>query len=217
MVRLCWAVMSLISCRSPALRALFQHGGPGRTFQLDLVIPFRIMVGLGNRLLAFHFVEGLAHVFIGEQLSVQHPDFLRIVAGVLDVDFVGELHQADVLAHLLGRFVTRRHRLVEIELLELPEVAVVVAVRRGEQIGARIEGNALGHEFMRQLHADIPGHLVGIEALRRLFEQYPSLGDPRIIVLIAVIQQGARQTVQVIACGFALTRILSCAAAPTGA
>ena len=41
------------------LGALFQHRGPGRTFELDLVIPFRVMEGLGHRLLAFQFVEGL--------------------------------------------------------------------------------------------------------------------------------------------------------------
>ena len=126
------------------LGALLQHRGPGRTFELDLVIPLRVMVGLGNRLLAFQFVERLAHVLVGEEFGAQHPDFFRIVAGGLDVDFVGELHQADVLAHLLGRFVTGRHGLVEIEFLEFPEVAVVVAIGRSEQIAARIEGDALG-------------------------------------------------------------------------
>ena len=35
------------------LGALFQHRGPGRALELDLVIPFRVVEGIGHRLLAF--------------------------------------------------------------------------------------------------------------------------------------------------------------------
>ena len=39
------------------LGALFQHRGPGRTLQLDLVVPLGIVEGVGHRLLAFQLVE----------------------------------------------------------------------------------------------------------------------------------------------------------------
>ena len=64
----------------------------------------------------------------------------------------------------------------------------------------------LAHELMRQLHADIPGDLVAVEALRGLLEQHASLGDPRVAVLVALIQQGARQAVEIIAGRIALIR-----------
>ena len=186
------------------LGALFQHGRPGRTFELDLVIPFRVMERVGDGLLAFQFVETLAvalvaDVFVGKQFGAQYPDFLGVVAGGFDVDLVGHLHDADVLAHLLDAFVAGAGGLVEIELFEFPEVAVVVPVRRVEQIGARIEGDPLFAQAMRQLDADFPGRVVAVQSVLRIGEQYARLGDPRIVVLIGFVEQCAGEAVQVIA------------------
>ena len=174
--RLYCAVMASMIVQVAGLGALFQHRGPGRALQLDLVIPFGIMEGVGDRLLAFQFVEALAatlvtNVFVGEQLGAEHPDFLGIVAGRLDVDLVGHFHHVDVLAHLLDGFVAGAGGLVEIELLEFPEVAVVVAVGRGEQIGARIESDFFLTQAMRKLDTDFPGSVVVIQPVLGQREQ----------------------------------------------
>jgi len=186
------------------LGALFLHRGPGRALQLDLVVPLGIMEGLGQRLLAFHLVVGLAaalvaDVLVGIELGAEHPDFLGIVAGGLDVDFVGHLHHADVLAHLLDGFVTGARRLVEIELLEFPEVAVVVAVRRAEDVGARVERDLLPGQAVRQLHADFPRRVVAVELVLCGGEQRAALIDPGVVVVIAGVQQRARQPVEIVA------------------
>ena len=119
------------------------------------------MEGIGDRFLAFQFVEALAialvaDVLVGEQLGAEHPDFLGIIAGRLDVDLVGHLHHVDVLAHLLDGLVACAGGLVEIEFLEFPEIAVVVAIGGGEEIGARIEWNSFLAEAVRELDADFP-------------------------------------------------------------
>ena len=49
---------------------------------------------------------------------------------------------------------------------------------------------------MRQLYPDISGNLVRVEALCSHFEQYPSLGYSGIIVMIAIVQQNACQTIK---------------------
>jgi hypothetical protein len=186
------------------LGALFQHGGPGRTLQLDLIIPFRIMERVGEGFLAFQFVETLAvalvaDVFVGEQFGAEHPDFLGIVAGGFDVDLVGHFHDADVLAHLLDGLVAGAGRLVEIEFLEFPEIAVVVAVRRGEQIGARVEGDPLVAQAMCKLHADFPGGVVAVEPILRVGEQHARLGDPRVVVQIGFVEQRTGEAIEVVA------------------
>ncbi len=158
------------------------------------------MEGLGNGLLAFHLVEALAHVFVGKQLGAEHPDFLGVVSRVFDVDLVGHFHHADVFAHLLDGFIAGVGRLVEVEFLELPEVAVVVAVGRGEQIGARAERQALvGLQPVRQRDADVPRNLVVVQAVLRGGEQGAALGNPRIGVFVAVVEQGAGEAVEVVA------------------
>ncbi len=186
------------------LGALLQHRGPGRTLQLDLVVPLGIVEGVGHRFLAFQLVEGLAvalvaDVLVGEQLGAQHPDFLGVVAGGFHIDLVGHFHDADVLAHLLERFVAGARRLVEIEFLEFPEIAVVVAVRRGEHIGPWIEGDLLVGQAVGQLHADFPGCVVAVQPVPRVGEQDAAFGDPRVVVLVGFVEQGAGQAVEVVA------------------
>jgi len=184
------------------LGALFQHRRPGRTLQLNLVIPLGIVERIRNRLLAFQLVPALAHVLVRKQLGRQHPDFLSVVARTFDLDFVCHFHHVHVLANLLDGLVTGARGLVEIEFLEFPEVAVVVTIDRGLQIGARIEAEFFLAESMRELHADFPRGVVVIELVLCSSEQHAAFGDPRIGVGIAVVQQRARQPVEVIACGF---------------
>ncbi len=57
---------------------------------------------------------------------------------------------------------------------------------------------------MCQLHADIPGNLVAVETVGCLLEQYASLRDPRVVVLIILVQQRARQPVEKVARRIAL-------------
>ena len=186
------------------LGTLFQHRGPGRAFELDLVIPLGIMEGIGHRLTTLQLVEGLATTFVadvlvGEQLGAQHPDFLGVIPGRLDIDLVSHLHDADVLAHLLDGLVAGAGGLVEIKFLEFPKIAVVIAIGSGEQIGARIEGDPPLHQAMRQGDADIPGEVIVVELVVGQREQGPAFAYPRVAILITLVQQGARQPVEEVA------------------
>ena len=112
--------------RIARLDALLQQRAPARPFELDLVVPLRVVMRFGCRLTAFAGVPGRAVVV--EQLGAQHPDFLRIVAGGLDVNLVDELHEVHVLDDLLlqprgGRGKIRRFG-------KFPDEAIVVAVGR---------------------------------------------------------------------------------------
>jgi hypothetical protein len=99
--RLVVVMIFSITVQFAQLGMTFQHGGPARPFELDLVIPLVIMIPVGDRLAAFQFVDGDAFLIEVER-CFQHPDFFGVVAGVFVVDLVDHLHQADFLAHLLG-------------------------------------------------------------------------------------------------------------------
>ena len=172
------------------------------------------MKGFRYRRLPFHFVVTDPVVLVGEELLGHHPDLLGIISRGLNIDLVGEFHHGHVLAYLLDRLESRRLRLVEIELLECPEISVVIAVRGAQQIGARIEGQLFLQQSVRQRDADLPGYRVVGQAVCGLREQYARFGNPCIVVLILFIQQRTCQTVQIIPHGTGLIGLRGMQAGP---
>ena len=169
------------------------------------MVPLAVVHRRQHRLAAFAFIEGHAEVFVGEQLGAQHPDFLSIVARAFHFEFVHELHQVDLLAQLLRRLVTGSDGTFEVETVEGPEVAVVVAVGRDLPVGAWLEGRPL-RQFavaVRQLHAQFPRHGVvvrfGQHARQGLGQQRTALVDPGMVVLKGRVEQRTREPVEPVA------------------
>ena len=176
--------------RVTRFRSTLLHRRPSGALELDHVVPLTVMHGRQHGFTTFALVEGHAQVFIGEQLGAQHPDFLRVVARALHFQLVDEFHQADLLAHLLERLVTRSDRTLKVVAIKRPEIAVVVAVDGGLAIGSGSEGRALRElaVAVRQLHADVPRCAVvvglGQQARHGFSHQGTALGNPRVGIVV---------------------------------
>ncbi len=101
---------------------------------------------------------GLARVFVGHEGILADPYFLRVIPGKLDIDLVRQLDGAHVFAHLpLACGDVFRAVAVPVELLELPDEAVVVAVGDADRIeDAQTRHIAARGEDVIQLHAEVP-------------------------------------------------------------
>lgn len=76
---------------------------------------------------------------------------------------------------------------MKIKFLEFPEIAIVIAIRGGEQIGARIEGDLLTREAVRQRNADVPAGVVVLQPVLGQGEQGATFEYPGVAILIYFI------------------------------
>ena len=121
------------------LRMILEQRHPIGPLELNLIIPFRVVVRLGDRRTAFERVD--AHVFLVEiELGRKLPHLLRIVAGELDVHLVDHFHHVDFFAHLLAGLPGGCHHLRLVVFLQEPDGAVVVAIDGAEPVGELVVG-----------------------------------------------------------------------------
>ncbi len=169
---------------------LLQQGGPVRTLELSLIIPFVVVEWRGDRYLAFLFVESGAVVLV--QFAREHPYLLRVVTGELDVEAVDHFHETDVLADL--SFLTRQQDDITRHFRHLPEMAVVVAIEAGWLVGAQVEWNLHGLDHDGQFETDVMRHVGIIQT--RLGKQATRGVHQRMGIRIIRIEQGPGDAIQ---------------------
>ena len=169
--------------------AALQDGGPIGPVELHLMIPFLIVAGVGDRLLALRLVVADAQVLVGKELGPQDPDLLGIVAGGLHVHLVDELHEADVLAHLAlaeGNVVDAAAE--ELGLVEGPEEAVVVPVGQGPVLQQAQAGQGrLPPQGVIKGDAGVPTDAVVPGAVGQLGMEIPGGGKETLILFLGPI------------------------------